>query len=401
MTNVHALSATDLLGLQRMVGNQQVSRMLQRGQSGSTLTVGATHDHAEAEARRMAAQVSQVDTSAVQRAPEEDEGGVVRGTLRRRIEQARGGGVPAPEKVRHKMEAHLSADLSNVRVHHDQEADAINAELGAKASTYGKDIFLARNESPHDVQLMAHEMTHTVQQGAVQQNTGTRGRVKGDTVKHRAKPINTIQREPDEKKLKKLKAKRMLAKFGSGALKFLDTLVTLPLQVIDQLSVLDLHAKDLKNFIETGKTRATRNKELVKKEPGKMMRGNAKRVLGRSGLSGYARGLFSHNLTYGVGGTSKFKYFHPLNPFATTSIAGGKLRSKVTGYDEEIKELQSNRVQNIGHLQPNVPMEEQEQISLGNVPPQELPMHTLDGLDDEQGFEEIPMNKLEELEDFI
>ena len=44
---------------------------------------------------------------------------------------------------------------------------AAAAELHARAFTVGADIFLGEGESPADLELMAHEATHVVQQQAV------------------------------------------------------------------------------------------------------------------------------------------------------------------------------------------------------------------------------------------
>jgi hypothetical protein len=56
-------------------------------------------------------------------------------------------------------------DFSNVRIKTDSEAGNLNRALNARAFTLGSDIWLGRNESINDVKLMAHELTHVVQQG--------------------------------------------------------------------------------------------------------------------------------------------------------------------------------------------------------------------------------------------
>jgi outer membrane protein OmpA-like peptidoglycan-associated protein len=59
------------------------------------------------------------------------------------------------------METRFQRDFSNIRVHsNSQEAEA----LGARAFAKGKDIALAPGESDADSPLLAHELTHTVQQ---------------------------------------------------------------------------------------------------------------------------------------------------------------------------------------------------------------------------------------------
>jgi hypothetical protein len=76
------------------------------------------------------------------------------------------GGTSVPLAVRSVVEPRLGADLGGVRVHDDAAAHRTAAHLQARALTFGNHIFLGRGESPHDLPLMAHEVTHVVQQGA-------------------------------------------------------------------------------------------------------------------------------------------------------------------------------------------------------------------------------------------
>jgi hypothetical protein len=75
-------------------------------------------------------------------------------------------GSPVPGSVRAKVEPHVGADLSGVRVHQDDSATQASAALGARAFAHGSDVFLGSGESAGDESLMAHELTHVVQQGA-------------------------------------------------------------------------------------------------------------------------------------------------------------------------------------------------------------------------------------------
>jgi hypothetical protein len=77
----------------------------------------------------------------------------------------RGAGAPLDAAVRGQIEPVLGAALGHVRVHSDDAAHTGTAGVHARAFTHGSDIFLGRNESAHDVKLMAHEATHVVQQG--------------------------------------------------------------------------------------------------------------------------------------------------------------------------------------------------------------------------------------------
>lgn len=79
--------------------------------------------------------------------------------------RAPAGGRPLPETVRRTMEHALGRDFAAVRVHEGGQAQADARALGARAFTLGRNIWLGPGESVHDPRLMAHELTHVVQQG--------------------------------------------------------------------------------------------------------------------------------------------------------------------------------------------------------------------------------------------
>ena len=79
--------------------------------------------------------------------------------------QSPGNGSLLPEYVRSKVEPVLGRDLGHVKVHSDHDANQAAQSINAKAFTHGSNIFLGNGQSPSDVQLMAHESTHTIQQG--------------------------------------------------------------------------------------------------------------------------------------------------------------------------------------------------------------------------------------------
>ncbi|WP_171129913.1 MULTISPECIES: DUF4157 domain-containing protein [unclassified Ruegeria] len=58
----------------------------------------------------------------------------------------------------------LGADLSGVRIHTGGNAADLCKALSAKAFTNGKDIFFAKSSDAKDKKLIAHELTHVVQQ---------------------------------------------------------------------------------------------------------------------------------------------------------------------------------------------------------------------------------------------
>lgn len=78
-----------------------------------------------------------------------------------------GSGAPLSPSIRHRVEPHVGANLSGVRVHTGPSAHRAAASLNARAFTHSNHIFLNRSESSQNLGLMAHESTHVVQQGAV------------------------------------------------------------------------------------------------------------------------------------------------------------------------------------------------------------------------------------------
>jgi hypothetical protein len=166
------------------------------------LTVGAPDDKYEAEADRVAGQVMRLPDSAIQRVtpeeeedkiqakpdiqrvtPEDDEDKIqtkpdvqrkaegsfdAGAAAESRIAARRGGGSPLPDSTRAFMEPRFGADFGGVRVHADSEADAISQDLSARAFTTGSDIYFRQGEyrpsSSGGQELLAHELTHVVQQ---------------------------------------------------------------------------------------------------------------------------------------------------------------------------------------------------------------------------------------------
>jgi hypothetical protein len=88
--------------------------------------------------------------------------------LEQSIQQARGGGQAIDKGVQGQMESAFGVDFSGVRVHTDIQADTLNRELSASAFTTGQDIFFRQGaynpDSSTGRELIAHELTHVVQQ---------------------------------------------------------------------------------------------------------------------------------------------------------------------------------------------------------------------------------------------
>ncbi|WP_292736123.1 DUF4157 domain-containing protein [Nostoc sp. JL31] len=85
------------------------------------------------------------------------------------IQSARGDGQSLAYSIREPMEQAFGADFSGVRVHTDSQADQLNQSIQAKAFTTAQDVFFRQGAyqpgSRGGQELLAHELTHVVQQG--------------------------------------------------------------------------------------------------------------------------------------------------------------------------------------------------------------------------------------------
>ncbi len=89
------------------------------------------------------------------------------------LARRRGRGAPLEPAVREFMESRFGADFSAVRIHRDSEADRLSRQIGARAFTHGTDIYFAAGhyapERDEGRRLLAHELTHVVQQGGARE----------------------------------------------------------------------------------------------------------------------------------------------------------------------------------------------------------------------------------------
>jgi len=101
------------------------------------------------------------------------------------LNHSAGGGSPLPQSTRGFMENAFSADFSSVRVHADNHASEMARSVRARAFTYGNDIYFRQGayepESRTGKSLLAHELTHVIQQSNGQQEAATIQRQGDDT----------------------------------------------------------------------------------------------------------------------------------------------------------------------------------------------------------------------------
>ncbi len=166
------------------------------------LTIGAPGDRYEQEADTIARKVvSQINsptaqakpaTKVLQRQPvgrditvspfagmvqgkEAIAGGPASQDLESSINRAKGGGQPLDAGLQQSMGQAMGADFSGVKVHTDANSHQLNQSIQAKAFTTGQDVFFKQGEynpdSKDGQELIAHELTHVVQQNGSISNT--------------------------------------------------------------------------------------------------------------------------------------------------------------------------------------------------------------------------------------
>lgn len=110
-----------------------------------------------------------------------------------RINSARGSGQTLDDSVQKNMGDAMGTDFSDVRVHTGKEANELNQDVGAEACTTGRDIFFKdgnyRPNTSSGDELLAHELTHVVQQGE--------GRVSGGSGMTVNAPGDSFEQEAD------------------------------------------------------------------------------------------------------------------------------------------------------------------------------------------------------------
>jgi hypothetical protein len=94
--------------------------------------------------------------------------GTVHPSVEAAISSSRGSGATLDSGVQEKFAPQLGDNLSDVKVHADSTADALARSVSARAFATGTDVYFAAGEykpgTSSGDQLLAHELTHVVQQ---------------------------------------------------------------------------------------------------------------------------------------------------------------------------------------------------------------------------------------------
>jgi hypothetical protein len=180
-----------ILHLQKTIGNQAVTQLIQSGAIQAKLTIGKPNDIYEQEADRVADQVMRMSEgslvsshSSLGRKEDEleeeniktpvftkSETGSTPGVtpdIENSISAMKSGGQPLSESTRAFFEPRFGIDFRHVRVHTDSKAAQTAQAIHAQAYTMGNHIVFNKNQyAPEAAQgksILAHELTHVIQQ---------------------------------------------------------------------------------------------------------------------------------------------------------------------------------------------------------------------------------------------
>ncbi len=161
-------------------GSVAVRQILHGPRFQPKLTVGAPNDAFEREADQVAGQVMRMEATtepAVQRMCSECEEEMqakeepgetpsVPAGFEQRFSALQGNGRPLPASERDFFEPRFGRDFSNVQLHSGPAAGELARSVHARAFTLGNSIVLGAGEGGESGrELLAHELTHVVQQG--------------------------------------------------------------------------------------------------------------------------------------------------------------------------------------------------------------------------------------------
>lgn len=128
------------------------------------------------------------------------------------IGSLQGAGQPLPESSRSYFEPRFGHDFSRVRIHTDRRAASLAESIGARGFTLGQDVVFGEGQYQPDSKegrrLIAHELTHTIQQGREPDAAGL-SRVDGDR----------IQKDDDDEKRRRRSGSGWRFQFGVGPMR--------------------------------------------------------------------------------------------------------------------------------------------------------------------------------------
>lgn len=134
-----------------------------------------------------------------------EESPAVNAQKQQQIQSLSSDGRPLPKSLRSFFEPRFRRDFGSVRIHTDKRADEIARSVNAEAFTLGQDVVFQskayRPSTPEGRKLLAHELTHVMQQndtpsliGSIQRRVSTRStNCPANTNNAPSDPIATLQ----------------------------------------------------------------------------------------------------------------------------------------------------------------------------------------------------------------
>ncbi|MBN2440437.1 MAG: DUF4157 domain-containing protein [Spirochaetales bacterium] len=173
----------DITTLQQTIGNQEVQRLIQNSGILAKLYVNNPRNPSEQEADRIAEKIVQMPASDLkikppnitrqQSSPPADTN-TVSELIESDIKALEGKGTPLPKSVRDYLQPRFGVDLEDVRIHTNSNADRLARAIKARAFVHGENVVFEKNQYNPDTKegkkLIAHEITHVIQQGAVKRS---------------------------------------------------------------------------------------------------------------------------------------------------------------------------------------------------------------------------------------
>ncbi|MCY6490791.1 eCIS core domain-containing protein [Leptolyngbya sp. GGD] len=142
----------------------------------SQLPVQRREEEEELQAKLEIAAIQRQEEEELQTSRETGEPQEASAALASAIDSARDRGQSLDAGLQRSMGQAMGADFSRVRIHADARADQMNRSIQAKAFTTGQDVFFRQGMyepgTRSGQELIAHELTHVVQQ-----NSGTRSNI--------------------------------------------------------------------------------------------------------------------------------------------------------------------------------------------------------------------------------
>jgi len=178
--------------LQQTLGNQEIQRLVKDDTIQAKLKISQPNDQYEQEADRVANQIMRMSNEEISVSDNNDADTIHRKCSSCQMKQEEeleisrqfvssnnnleapdeitpqinntSGGRPLDSSTKSFMESRFNHDFSDVRIHDDSKSNELAGAVNARAFTTSSDIFLGKNESTSNKHLMAHELTHVIQQ---------------------------------------------------------------------------------------------------------------------------------------------------------------------------------------------------------------------------------------------